>query len=184
MVRLAAEWDQVVNKKRLHGITSMDLTFATVGEQVAVLAPSRVWTWSTSRKYGYRMGYPADWQYEKSVKKFIDTYWGYDGDVLGVERTKSYGLSLNKIASYVTKNAKALNRKAVKIASNKPGKLGSMRARIVEYSGKLGKTRYWFVMYLAVKGSKLYWLELRTDKKTDATDRALAASFAATFIVR
>jgi hypothetical protein len=160
----------------------MDLTFATVGEQVAVLAPSRVWTWSTSKKYGYRMGYPSDWQYEKSVKKFIDTYWGYDGDVLGVERSKSYGLTLNRIATYVTKNAAALNRKAVKIASNKPGKLGPLPARIVQYSGKVGKTRYYFVLYLAVKGSKLYWVELRTDKKTTSDDRKLAAAFAGTFL--
>ena len=182
LVRLAAEWDQIVGKKTVHGTKSMDLTFSNVGEQVAITAPAQIWTRMSSRKYGYRMGYPSDWQYDKATKKYIDTFWGYDGDVLGVERTKSYGLSLNSIASYVTKNAKSLNRTAVKILSNKPGKLGPMRARIVQYTGKQGKTRYWYVMYLAVKGSNLWWVELRTDKKTDAADKALVAAFAATFL--
>jgi hypothetical protein len=181
LMRLAAEWDQAAGKKTAHGSKSIDLTFAEVGGQVAVTPPARVWAWQKSKKYGYRIGYPADWQFEKAKGKFIDTYWGYDGDLLGVERSKSYGASLNTITSYVTKNAKAINRKAVKVTSNKPGKLGSLKARIVGYNGKIGKKRYWFVLYLAVKGGKLYWVELRTDKKTDATDKALAAAFAATF---
>ena len=184
LMRLAAEWDQLVGKKTVHGTKSLDLSFGNVGEQVAITPPAQVWSWATSRKYGYRMGYPSDWQYEKASKGFVDGFWGYDGDAVFVSRSKSYGFSLNQVTSIVTENAKLWGSSSVKVLANRPGKLGSLPARIVQYTGKYKKVRYWHVLYLAVKSGKIYWVELRTEKKTDAADKALAADFAATFSVR
>jgi hypothetical protein len=185
LVRLAAEWDQVVGKKTAKGTKTLDLTFDNVGSAVAITAPDEIWEWSTSKRYRYTMGYPEDWQYERGSEKYADAYWGYDGDVVFASRTKSYGFSLNQVATIVTKNAKDFSgMTGVKITSNKPGKLGSLPARIVQYSGKVKKTRYWYVLYIAVKSGYIHWVELRTDGKTTSEDRALAADFAATFTAK
>jgi hypothetical protein len=181
LMRLAAEWDQPSGKRSVHGTHGIDLVFSNVGSDVAIGEPDQLWTWAKSKKYAYRLAYPDDWQFEKASKKYVDAYWGYDGDVVFGERFKSYGYKLNQLVSIVTKYLEQRAGSKIKFTSNKPGKLGSYPARILLYNGQFKKEHYWYVGYVAVSNGWVYWIELRTDQKTKADDKALAAQFASTF---
>ena len=180
-VTLAATWKQVVGKKKVAGRRMLDLAFANVGGSIDINAPAQVWRWATSTRYGYRLAYPSDWQFQKGAKSYLDSYFGFDGDAVFAYRFKSYGLSLTRLSSEVKRQiGKITGFTSVKVASTKAAKLGALPAKVMELSGKYKGIRHWWIVDYAVKGGWVYWVEFRTDTKTTGADRAMAAAFAGT----
>ena len=182
VMELGATWSQATGKKTADAAKTLELAFSDVGGSVSVVAPAQVWKWNTSKRFRYTMAYPTDWQFEKGSKKYSDAYWGYDGDRVYVASASSAGLSLGQLSSGIKRYLpKILVIKGLKITSNKPGKLGSLPARVIEYSYTVGKSRNYSVMYLAVKGGRYWIMSYDTTGKTTGDDRDMAAKFAGSF---
>ena len=140
------------------------------------------WTSRSSKRFAYRMSYPADWAFKAGNRRFADAYYGFDGTALFASRAKNNGLTLKRLSSALTRYLPDIaGVKRFKIDHNRPARLGPLKARRIEFNYRYKGKRYWAVGYLAVKGGSYYWVDLETTTKTDAEDRALAARFARSF---
>lgn len=140
------------------------------------------WTSRTSKRFAYRMSYPADWAFKAGNRKYADSYYGFGGTALFASRAKNNGLTLKRLSSALTRYLPDIaGVKRFKIDHNRPAKLGPLKARRIEFNYRYKGKRYWAVGYLAVKGGNYYWVDLETTARTDAEDLALAARFAKTF---
>jgi hypothetical protein len=131
------------------------------------------------------MAYPVDWQLEKGTKKYADSYYGFDGDAVYASSGRSFGLTLNRLSSALTRylpEIKGVRR--LKIDNNRPARLGPMAARRIEFHYSYQGRRYWSVAYLAVRGGTYYLVSSETTARTTDDDRAMAATFAGTFTPR
>ena len=140
------------------------------------------WASRTSKRFAYRMSYPADWAFKAGNRKYADSYYGFGGTALFASRAKNNGLTLKRLSSALTRYLPDIaGVKRFKIDRNRPAKLGPLKARRIEFNYRYRGKRYWAVGYLAVKGGNYYWVDLETTARTDAADRALAARFARSF---
>lgn len=60
---LSAAWEQDVNGTPMDATMTLDYTFTSVGRPVDIAAPEEVWVRFTSDEFGYRMAYPATWDF-------------------------------------------------------------------------------------------------------------------------
>ncbi|MEO5965180.1 MAG: hypothetical protein ABIR11_06920 [Candidatus Limnocylindrales bacterium] len=180
-----ATYSQAVKGKAVTASKTLALRFMDVGTATTISAPSPVWKWNISSRYRYRMAYPVDWQFEKGTKKYADGYYGFDGTELFASRNKNGGFSLNQISAGLTRYLPQITGiKSLKITSNRPGRLGAMKARKIEFNYTLKGKHYWTISYLAVKGAYFYLTSYETTKKTTKADRGMAALFARSFSAR
>ena len=140
------------------------------------------WATRTSKRFAYRLSYPADWTVKPGNRKYADSYYGFDGTALFASRAKNNGLTLKRLSSALTRYLPDIaGVKRFRIEHNRPAHLGPLKARRIEFNYRYKGRRYWAVGYLAVRGGNYYWVDLETTARTDADDRALAARFAKTF---
>jgi hypothetical protein len=185
LASIHATWDQAVSGRTAHGTKDLQLAFSNVGSSVDVIVPTDLWKLATSKRYHYGLAYPTDWEPELNKKGYTDAYFGFDGQTVYVDRFSVGSASLNQVSSELKNHPNTFTGyRSVKILSNKSGRLGPQRARVVELSGTYEGKKHWWLVYFAVKGGNTYWMELRTDVKTTGADRALAAKFAKSFTFR
>ena len=185
LLTVEATWRQKPGTSVVGATTSADFAFSDVNGSVSVSAPSDLWTYTTSRRYAYRMAYPVGWLPEKGSKKYADTYYGLGGTAVYAASGPSLGLTLRQVSNALTKYLPGIKGvKRLTIDHSSPARLGSLPARLVEFHYGYKGRRYWSVAYLAVTGGLVYLMSYETITETTAADREMAATFAGTFTAR
>jgi hypothetical protein len=183
--RLAATWSQKVSGKATKGSSVLDLAFSGVGQAVAIAQPAETWAWFTSKRYGYRLGHPSDWEAVPGPKGFLDSIYSTGDATVYANRFKSYGFGLARVNKELRADPSGFTGfKKVKILSGAAARLGALPARRVVITGTYKSKRYWWIVYFAVKGPWVHWVEYRTTAAPTPDDLAMAARFAATHRVR
>jgi hypothetical protein len=183
LLAVDASWHQKSGRTTVAATTSVDFAFADVDGSVSITIPTDLWTFGVSRRYAYRMARPVDWQYEKGTKKYADAYYGYDGAAVYAASGRSFGLTLNRLSSALTRYLPQIKGvKHLKIDHNSPARLGPLPARVIEFHYAYKGRRYWSVAYLAVEDGLVYLVSYETTSRTTDADREMAARFAGTFV--
>jgi hypothetical protein len=172
-IGIDATWTQKVDK--VDQTASMHLDFALdMAKTVTIDKPSPIWVTGTSKRLGYAVAYPAEWDVELARKASgIDYYYGLDGEGFAVTRSPKCQCTLNATAV-------ALNRyqrqhvKGFRVIRNSTARVAGMRARVVESRGTYPEGPSWDLTYLVVRGKYLFVLDYSAPHPLKAADRAIA----------
>jgi hypothetical protein len=159
---------------------TIDFTFANVDGSIAIDAPNDVWTNVISKRFGYSVAIPSDWEAKQSAGATKpDMFEGAgDADVL-VYRDPTDGGSLNELtASYVI-GLKGPKIKAT-VTSNAATKLDGLRARRVEWSVLYKGKRIFAIDTVVVRGKYIYTFEFTDLAKPTTADQEFLDSLIST----
>jgi hypothetical protein len=152
----------------------------TVGRPVVISAPSQVWSAFSSKRYGYAIAYPSDWEATQSPKKGDgDSILSADNVGVFANRYPTKGSSLNAITAAYVKLIKRTQTKA-SVTSNTPVTVDGSRARRVEWNAVYKGTREWNVDVLVVRGKNVYWVEYSSLARITPADRSTFDAFLST----
>jgi len=173
VITIDGNWTQKVGKSDAQAL--MHLEFALdLAKKVTVTEPSSIWVTGTSKRFGYRVAYPSEWDVELARKTpGNDYYYGLDGEAFAVTRSPKCHCTLNATAI-------ALNRyqrqhvKGFRVIHNSTARVAGMRARVVESRGTYEGGRSWDLTYLVVRGKYLYLFDYSAPHPLKAADRAMA----------
>ena len=174
IMAMAAAWTAVDGSSRTPARMTLEITFSNVGGRVVIERPAQVWTTYTSKRFGYRVSYPADWETEPSTgSKEPDVLLSADDSGLAVYRAATRGYSLNQMTSgYI--DALKRSRTKAKVTSNTATTIDGLRARRLEWTNVYKGDRTWNIEVVVVRGKWAYYFEYTTYEKTTAADRELA----------
>jgi hypothetical protein len=173
VITIDGNWMQKIGKSDAQAL--MHLEFALdLAQKVTVTEPSPIWVTGTSKRFGYRVAYPSEWDVELARKTSDgDYYYGLDGEAFAVTRTTKCHCTLNATAI-------ALNRyqrqhvKGFRVVRNSTSRVAGQRARVVESRGTYEGGRSWDLTYLVVRGTYLYVFDYSASHPLKAADRAMA----------
>ncbi len=138
--------------------THMELAFDCIGCTVAIAEPEEVFGLVTSKKLGYTIAVPHDWD-AKLATKAADADWFYSPDdrALGVWRY-STGLTLNQYAKEYVEFIKSGEGgfKKVKNVTSNATTVGNLKAmRLTFHCTLQGTAQYVITYFVKVKGQML-----------------------------
>lgn len=171
VMAITAAWTDVNGSVRQPVTMHIDYTFSSVGGQIDIAPPLAVWATFTSKRFGYTVAYPSDWDtYPSRGKKKPDALESAELTGMYVYRYPTDGATLNSATSgYVIE----LKRTKAKVTSNKPTKIAGLRARRLEWTQVYQGTREWNIEAIVVRGKYVYFFEYGSLAKTTDADRTL-----------
>jgi len=159
---------------------TIEFAFSRIGGPVVVGQPPEVWTTFTSKRYGYSVAYPADWDLKQSAKKAEpDAIYSADESAFFVYRYATGGTSLNAITSTYVRNTKRTEKK-VAFTSNDPATIDGSKARRLEWNATFKGTRHWSLEAVVVRGKFVYFFQLDSLAPVTNADRDRYESFLST----
>jgi len=159
---------------------TIDFAFSRIGGPVVVGQPPEVWTTFKSKRYGYSVAYPADWDLKQSARKSEpDAIYSADESGFFVYRYATGGTSLNAITSTYVRNTKRTETK-VTFTANEPATIDGSKARSLEWNATFKKTRHWSLEEVVVRGKYVYFFQLDSLAPITNADRDRYASFLST----
>jgi len=159
---------------------TIDFAFSRVGGPVVVGQPSEVWSSFTSKRYGYSIAYPTDWDAEPSSKKTEpDRFISADDSGLFAYRYPTGGASLNAVTSAYIRITKRTETK-VAFTSNQPATVDGSKARRLEWNATYKGTRHWSVETVVVRGKYVYFFQFDSLAPVSKDDRDRYESFLST----
>jgi hypothetical protein len=151
IMAVEATWTQANGAKKTPAAMAIDYTFSNVGGRIAIAPPDRVWATFTSKRFGYSIAYPSDWEAHSSAGKTKpDELLGADSTGVYVNRYPTRGATLNQVTSGYLAELKRTSR--AKVTANKAASVDGLRARRVEWSATFDGTRVWEIDTLVVRG--------------------------------
>lgn len=180
VMTIAATWTQPTGKTTERASMTIDYTFSNVGGQVVIDAPQQVWTTFKSKRFGYTMSHPVDWEAEQSpAKRQPDTFYSAEATGVVALRAPSGGFSLNALTSAYVREVKGSFKK-VSMSSNKATTIDGVKARRIEFAGTYKGTPTWHVEIVVVRGKNFYVFDYSSLAKLTTTDRAIFDAFVST----
>ena len=175
-----ATWTQVDGTTRQPASMTIEYRFSDVGSSIAIGAPEQVWSTFTSKRFGYTMAYPADWDAQQSPKKGEDDsfYSAVDTGVF-VNRLPTGGHSLNAITAAYAKHIRSTGSKA-SVTSNKAATVDGSKARRLEWTAIYKGTRSWNIEVLVVRGKNVYFVLYESMATLTPADRATFDAYLST----
>ena len=159
---------------------TMDFAFSKIGGPVVVGQPPQVWTTFSSKRYGYSVAYPADWDVEPSPSKSKpDSFWSADESGFFVYRYPTGGASLNSITSTYIRTTKRAGTK-VALTSSDPAQVDGNKARRLEWAATFKGTRHWSLEAVVVRGKYVYFVQFDSLAPITNADRDRYESFLST----
>ena len=159
---------------------TIEFAFSRIGGPVVVEQPPEVWTTFKSKRYGYSVAYPADWDLKQSARKAEpDAIYSADESGFFVYRYATGGSSLNAITSTYVRNTKRTETK-VAFTSNAPASIDGSKARRLEWNATFKKTRHWSLEGVVVRGKYVYFFQLDSLAPITSADRNRYESFLST----
>jgi hypothetical protein len=159
---------------------TIEFAFTKIGGPVVVGQPPAVWTTFTSKRYGYSVAYPADWDPKQSPKKSEpDAFYSADASGYFVYRYATEGNSLNALSSAYIRNTKRAGTK-VAVTSNDPATVDGSKARRLEWNATFKGTRHWSLEAVVVRGKYVYFFQLDSLAPITNADRDGYESFLST----
>jgi hypothetical protein len=184
IISLDASWTQKVGKVDQPASMHLDMFLSRVGQTITIAPPETVWVTTASRRLGYRVARPSDWDVEFAKKATAnDWFYGPDGDVVAVYREANCRCKLNAISAEFIRYERT-HVKSFKVVSNSAAKVGGLRARVIESRGTYPNGRSWDLTYLVVWGRAAYVLDYSSDAPLTAQDRATAADMIGSVVFR
>jgi hypothetical protein len=142
--------------------------------------PPAVWTAFTSKRYGYSVAEPADWDPNQSSKKGEpDAFYSADESGFFVYRYTTEGNSLNALTSAYIRNTKRAGTK-VAVTSNDPAAVDGSKARRLEWNATFKGTRHWSLEAVVVRGKYVYFFQFDSLAPITNADRDRYESFLST----
>ena len=176
VMTIAATWTQPSGKTAQRASMTLDYTFSNVGGQVVIAAPLQVWTTFKSKRFGYSMSYPVDWEAGQSpTKTKPDSFVSAEGSGVFILRVARQGFSLNTITSAFIKEVKRAAKASV--TSNKAATIDGFKARRLEFTGVFDGSREYDSEIIVVRGKYVYFFEYSSLEKLTKSDRDLFDSF-------
>ena len=178
VISLHADWTDVSGGTDVPATMAFDIHLTNVGGRVVIERPDQVWTRFDSKKLGYSIAYPADWDVTVSKKTSDpEVFFGPDDNGVQVFRTSASGATLNQFgASYlrgVRKFPKATATKGTTVVAGD-------RAWLIEWDATISGERSWNLDAIVVRKGKAYLFEYVSLTKLDDRDRALFDAFVST----
>jgi hypothetical protein len=166
-------WTQKVDK--VDQTASMHLDFALdTAKTMTIDKPSPIWVTGKSKRLGYAVAYPAEWDVELARKTSGgDYYYGLNGEGFAVTRTAKCKCTLNATAIEVIRYERQ-HVKGFKVVRNSTARVAGLRARVIESRGTYDGARSWDLTYLVVRGKYLYVFDYSAPHPLKAADRAIA----------
>ena len=182
IIALDATWTQKVGDADQPASMHLDMVLADGGTPVTIDAPSPVWTTGKSKRLGYTIAYPTEWDVEFARKTSgLDTYYGLEGEALTATRTTKCRCSLNALATELIRYERR-QIKGFKAIGNATTRVGGLRARRIESRGTYPGGRSWDLTYLVVRGKYLFVFDYSSDAPLTANDRAAAEQMMRTVV--
>jgi hypothetical protein len=176
VMAIAAAWTDVAGSARQPVTLNVDFVFSNVGGQVVIEKPAQVWATFNSKRFGYSIAYPSDWEKHPSGGKTKpDAIESAEGSGVYVYRSLGCGCSLNTVTSVYVNTIR--HSVKAKVTSNTVAKVAGVRARRLEWSAVYDGTRVWNVQVLLVRGKYVYSFDYGSLEKTSDSDRALVDDF-------
>jgi hypothetical protein len=178
-VNLDATWSQAAGGATVAVHMVLDIALSQLGVTHVIRVPDHVWTSFKSKRFGFRIAYPDDFDYSKG--KTVDFFTGPFGQYVGGSRQSTRGFSLNSIVSQVSPAIKRdFHAKSVK---NEAFTLAGAKARLLTFSGGVNSAKVKVVLYdvWCVKGSYVYELFWVSAVGNEANDLAAFKQILATF---
>jgi hypothetical protein len=159
---------------------TIDFTFANVGGPIAIFAPGEVWRTFTSKRFGYSVAIPTDWEATQSAGATKPDMFQSAGDAgVLVYRGPTDGASLNEVTGFYVRQLKGSKVKAT-VTSNTATKLDGLRARRVEWSVLYNGKREYAIDTIVVRGRYVYIVEYADLAKPTDADREFLDSLLST----
>jgi len=175
---ITARWTDVGSN--LPSVMSVEFAFANVGGQIRIAPPGQVWTPFSSKRYGYSLAYPSDWEVKRGTRGHPDEFLSANVESLYAMRVPSGGYSLNAgVSSFVAGLRRA--SPTAKIVSNRATRIDGIKARRLEIAWTAKGQKYSSIVVIAVKGSYAYILQVYGLRGDLATLRVYMDGFADTF---
>jgi hypothetical protein len=180
----ASTWKRAVGTKTVDGSRTTTLAFSNVGGGVRVTVPTDIWTFFTSTRYRYRIGYPEAWQAKAGAGRFADSFYG-GAQYVYASRARQTNANLAFITKGILKSLKSITGYTnLKILSNSKAKLDGVTARRIEFRGTSSSGRVYGQAIYAIKGAAWYFLGFDAYTKQDDASRAMFTTFIRTFDFR
>ena len=178
VMAIEASWTQVNGAATMAASMAVDYTFSNVGGRIAIAPPEEVWATFTSKRFGYSIAYPSDWEAHPSAGKTKpDELLGADSTGVYVNRYATKGATLNQVTAGYLAELKRTSK--AKVTSNTATSVDGLRARRVEWSATFDGTRVWEIDTLVVHGKQAYYIGYATLEKPTATDRTIVENLIA-----
>jgi hypothetical protein len=172
LMDIQAAWTQTNGTAREPVSMTIEYAFSNVGGRVVIDPPDQVWQTFTSKRFGYSMAYPSDWEtHQSGGKTKPDSILSADEAGLAVYRYPREGSSLNAATSRYVNTLKRLSKATV--TKNEPVRIAGLRARRLEWSATFQGTRAWIIEVVLVRGKFIYFFEYTGLEKTGASDRRI-----------
>jgi hypothetical protein len=180
VMTISATWSQPNGKGTERAAMAIDYAFSNVGGKVVVAAPPQVWTTFKSKRFGYAMSHPIEWEATQSpAKAEPDTFLSAESSGVFVYRLARKGFSLNAATSAYVAQIKRSGSKP-SVTSNKAATVDGSRARRIEWTSSFDGTRGWNDEVVVVRGKYVYFVMYSSLAKLTTTDRALFDAFLST----
>ena len=180
LMDIEATWTLVSGSTRQPASIAIEYRFVTVGHPVAITAPTQVWSTFSSKRFGYALAYPSDWEATQSPKKGEpDSILSADNVGVFVNRYPTDGHTLNAITAAYVKSIKRTSNKA-SVASNTAVTADGSRARRIEWTAVYKGTREWDIDVLIVRGKNVYFVEYSSLARITPADRSTFDAFLST----
>jgi len=166
-------WTQKVGKVDQKATMHLDFDL-DLGQSVTISEPSPIWATGKSKRLGYAVAYPSEWDVELARKASEgDYYYGLNGEGVTVTRTAKCHCTLNATALEVIRYERQ-HIKGFRVIRNSTARVAGLRARVVESRGTYEGGRSWDLTYLVVRGKYLYVFDYSAPHPLKAADRAMA----------
>ncbi len=178
VISLHADWTDGSGATPVPASMSFDVRLTNVGGQVLIERPDQVWTPFASKKLGYSVAHPADWDVTAATKTGDpDVFFGPDDNGFQVFRAAAHGGTLNEFgAAYLHGLKKFPKASTTKSAMTVAGD----RAWRIEWAATISGQRSWNLDAIVVRGGQAYLFEYTSLSKLDERDRALFDDFLST----
>lgn len=158
------------------GSIHLELAFSCTGCTVAIAEPDEVFGTFTSKKLGYSLALPHDWDAQLAAKASeADWFYSPDDRVVGGFRFAT-SLTLNQYAKEFIAYAKAGGDGAYKkfvLVSSTAATAAGRPARLVAYHATLQGRRQYVITIFVKIGGKMTEIDLLADPGHEAEDNAL-----------
>ena len=172
IMAVEATWTQADGKATMPASMVVEYAFSNVGGPIAIAPPEQVWATFTSKRFGYSIAYPSDWETHQSAGKTKpDRFLSADSSGVYVARYASGGATLNGVTSGFIAEIKRSSK--AKVTANDATTVDGIRARRVEWSGTFEGTRVWETDIVVVRGKHVYYVGYAVVAKPTAVDRAV-----------
>ena len=178
IMSMNARWRQAVGGKTVPGRIRFSFRFSWDDDQVSISAPSDAWRETHSRRFGYSVATPTDW--ELSGKRHFDLFRGPNGELVVVtSRKKPRGMTLNQFTGFLIRFYSE-NELKDRPTGNEPVLLkDSLPGRLLTY--RRGNSSRVALVAVSVSSSRSFEIVLLSASSTLHEDRGTLLDLLTTF---